>query len=89
MFAVIGPWLYVLAVAVVLGLLFRRVLSNARDSIKPRRTLHAFSLEEIQTAIREGQTIDAIRMYREMLGCSLAEAKAAVEVLAANMAERD
>ena len=89
MFAVIGPWLYVVAVVVVFGLLFRRVLANSKASMKPRRTLHAFSLVEIQTAIREGQTIDAIRMYQEMLGCSPAEAKAAVEVLAANMAERD
>jgi ribosomal protein L7/L12 len=37
--------------------------------------------EAIATLIREGKKIEAIKLYREMSGCGLAEAKAHVDSL--------
>jgi ribosomal protein L7/L12 len=39
------------------------------------------SADRIVSLVREGKKIEAIRLYREMSGCSLAEAKAHVESL--------
>jgi ribosomal protein L7/L12 len=38
-------------------------------------------LEEVRSALRSGQKLEAIRIYRERSGLGLAEAKAAVEAL--------
>ncbi len=40
------------------------------------------NLDEVGDALSRGNTIEAIKLYRELTGTSLAEAKAAVEDLA-------
>jgi len=42
-------------------------------------TLDAATLDEIKNLIRKGQTISAIKIYRERTNCGLREAKDAVE----------
>ena len=37
------------------------------------------TMEDVQTLVREGKLIQAIKLYREKTGVGLAEAKAAVE----------
>jgi hypothetical protein len=39
-------------------------------------------LDEVGRALSQGNTIEAIKLYREMTGASLADAKVAVEELA-------
>lgn len=43
--------------------------------------LHAAALREIEPLVKAGQKIEAIKVYRELTGVGLAEAKDAVEKL--------
>ncbi len=62
-------------------------LSEAKDSVDRLVEREALtdskldeeSLEEVRTMLRRGQKIEAIKLYREMTGLGLADAKRAVE----------
>jgi ribosomal protein L7/L12 len=47
--------------------------------VAPRDEMSSASLGPVYDAIRTGKKINAIKLYRELTGASLAEAKSAVE----------
>lgn len=44
---------------------------------------------DVETLVREGRMIEAIKLYREATGADLGQAKEAVEFIAAQMNRRD
>ena len=88
---VIGAWLGGFSlglIAVVLWLIARTSTGVNRVERKidallkhSGMDLAQVALQEAQTLMKAGRKIEAIRVYRELTGASLAEAKAAVERL--------
>jgi ribosomal protein L7/L12 len=78
-----------------LGLLLIAILMNAKTSASVARLerkvdallkqsgidLAAVAVREAEALVKAGRKIEAIKLYREMTGAGLAEAKAAVENL--------
>lgn len=86
-----GLWLgcgaMVIALLVVLGglllamlaVLIAAVLMKARQApVEPRVT---YSMDDVRSLARAGRKVEAIRLYRQLTGQGLTEAKAAVEQL--------
>jgi hypothetical protein len=61
-------------------LLGRRARRRPDPTPQPLRT--DISDADIESAVRAGRTIDAIRLYRQRGGAGLVEAKAAVDAMA-------
>ncbi|HEY2344983.1 MAG TPA: hypothetical protein VGH80_03760 [Xanthomonadaceae bacterium] len=86
MFYEFGPLAYVSVLVGVFVVLFLRYRRGAGMSSRPQRSLHVETIAAIESALRNGDTIEAISLYREWMGCSLDEAKAAIEVIARRIA---
>jgi len=72
----------VIAVIVIAILVLFFVLRGRDESVQmPRRAAPA-DPETIESAIRSGRTIEAIKLYREQHGVGLREAKDAIEEMA-------
>lgn len=73
----LSPWLVGL-VCFVAGFLLARSIYR-RPATPPPRVYREIDDAQIDTEIRAGRTIDAIKLYRERYRCGLKEAKAAVD----------
>jgi ribosomal protein L7/L12 len=73
-------WLAALAAVVILGLVSRR--GERPASKEPRPTLTPPPPPEIDTLLRAGQKIEAIKRYRALHGVDLKTAKDAIDARA-------
>lgn len=77
--AIAHPWT-THAVTFAIGFLLARAIYRvAPDTHAPAMPRRDITDEDVDNAIRAGQTIDAIKLYRNRSGAGLKEAKAAVE----------
>jgi len=97
----VGPWMYFVAVVVVLGFLGVKLLWRARPTRLMKRQLSAFIEDQaaqpprapatdaqIEMELRIGRRVEAIRLYREREGCDLKTAVDAIDAMAARLQPR-
>lgn len=97
----VGPWMYFVAVLLVLGFLALKLFWNARPTRLMRRELSTFIDEEaskpprppitdaeIETEVRIGRRLEAIKLYRERSGCDLRTAVEAIDAIEARLTPR-
>jgi ribosomal protein L7/L12 len=59
--------------------------SNARCASRGPRQLSPITEADVQMAVRKGNKVDAIKLYREMTGCGIEEALDVVEDMASRL----
>lgn len=81
---VIGAGLFVagLVAGLVIGLSIRGP-AVAPPPLAPRPAPDAEGMERVRAALRDGNKIEAIKLYRELTGVGLKDAKDAVEAMEA------
>jgi hypothetical protein len=94
----VGPYMYFVAVILVLGLLALKLLLRARPTRIMKRQLSSFidaeaakpprppiTDAEIETEILIGRRLEAIKLYRERSGCDLKTAVEAIDAMTARL----
>jgi ribosomal protein L7/L12 len=81
----IGVYMYVVGAILLFGFLLAKVLLRSRPPGKAHRPLSPITEADIEMAVRKGQKVEAIKLYREMTGCEIKQALDAVEAMTARL----